>query len=232
MSYVLEALKKAQAQREQGAVPGIHSTQVPYVAVDGKPRSNPKPLLWSIAALLGVIAALLAWRSLSLGGQTGEGVPTASSVPAPRVAAPVVVAPPVAVSSSAAPALLPPPSPVPVSESLAKGEVQVPTATRKKLPPSRAEPKAEAKVEAKAKVPSNVPRIYAMSELPEDVRRALPTLVISGGSYSASPAQRLIIVNNQVFTESSQLAPGVVVEKIEPNAAVLSFRGYAYRVAY
>ena len=71
-----------------------------------------------------------------------------------------------------------------------------------------------------------------MSELPEGVRRELPNLVISGGSYSSNPAQRLIILNNQVFTEKSEPATGVVVERIEQNAVVLRFRDYSYRVRY
>jgi general secretion pathway protein B len=88
------------------------------------------------------------------------------------------------------------------------------------------------RVDTKADAKSKLPRVYALAELPEEVRSALPTLVISGGSYSTSPSQRLIIVNNQVFTESSQPAPGVVVERIEPTAVVLSFRGYSYRAGY
>ncbi|HNW03191.1 MAG TPA: general secretion pathway protein GspB, partial [Burkholderiaceae bacterium] len=63
-------------------------------------------------------------------------------------------------------------------------------------------------------------------------QRDLPKLTISGGTYSSNPAQRLLIVNNQVFLEGGQPAPGVTVEQIRQNAAVLSFKGYRYRVAY
>lgn len=225
MSYVLEALKKAQAQREQGGVPGIHSLQVPYVAVEGKARSNLKPVLWSIAVLLVAIVALLVWRQ--------------DATPAPAALAPappalVSVAPPAPVAPVVAPA--PTPEPTPVAESLAKGEVQLagPTpaeraAARKK---ERSQPKPPATAQTKSEPKAAEPRVYAVADLPEGVRRALPTLVISGGSYSTNPAQRLIIVNNQVFTEKSEPAPGVVVQSIEPSAAVLTYRGYAYRVGY
>ncbi len=103
-------------------------------------------------------------------------------------------------------------------------------------------PKAETKPAAKAAAPkadasaaetsSTETKIYAMADLPDDVQRDLPKLTISGGTYSSNPAQRLLIVNNQVFLEGSQPAPGVTVEQIRQNAAVLSFRGYRYRVAY
>jgi len=230
MSYVLEALKKAQAQREQGGVPGIHSLQVPYVAVEGKARSNLKPVLWAIAVLLVAIVALLVWRT------EGGNVPPAaqSSASMPPVAAAVV--PPGPVAPPPAPVVTP--EPTPVAESLSKGEVQLagPTpaerAAAKKKEKPQPKPKLPTTAQPKAEPKATAPRVYAVAELPEDVRRALPTLVISGGSYSTNPAQRLIIVNNQVFTEKSEPAPGVVVQSIEPSAAVLTYRGYSYRVAY
>jgi general secretion pathway protein B len=66
------------------------------------------------------------------------------------------------------------------------------------------------------------------SGLPPDA----PKVAISGGVYSPSPAQRMLIVNGQVFNEGSEVAPGVTVEKIEPRTAVLKFRGSRYTVAY
>ena len=220
MSYVLEALKKSQSQREQGAVPGIHSLQIPYQAMQDKPRATHKPLLWAIAVLLLVIAALLVWRM----GPPAPATPKPVSLPVPRVVQPA----PGPVATVAEP--VPAPAAAPVAQSLPAAEVQVPgshkedaTAAKKKERPSRKEA---------AKPPAVEARVYLVSELPEPIRRELPSLVISGGSYSSNPAQRLIIVNNQVFTEGSQPAAGVVVQRIEPSAAVLSFQGYWYRLGY
>jgi general secretion pathway protein B len=237
MSYVLEALKKAQAQREQGGIPGIHSLQVPYVAVEGKPRNNLKPVLWVITGLLVIILGLFAWR---MGGNLWmlqNRAAAVTQVPSTPEITPARAAAPAQISR-------------PVSETLSEGEVQVtglaasesvtPKRKEKAAPPTSKAPaavptpvpKPEPKPEPKVQSKDAVHKIYAVTELPEGVRRELPTLVISGGSYSSNPAQRLIIVNNQVFTESSQPAPGVVVERIEQNAAVLSFQGYSYRVGY
>jgi general secretion pathway protein B len=221
MSYVLEALKKAQAQREQGGVPGIHSLQVPYVAVEGKGRSSLKPVLWAIAGLLVVILGLLAWRMGDGLGAPQDPVSPAQlatgSVPPPPAAAPlnpVLVAP--ARTSE------------PVANSLPQGESPLASPAKAELPVTKRPEKALTNAQPK----DAGPKIYAVSELPDGVRRDLPTLVISGGSYSSNPAQRLIIVNNQVFTEKSEPATGLVVERIEQNAVVFSFRGYSYRVRY
>ena len=237
MSYVLEALKKAQAQREQGAVPGIHSLQVPYVAVEGKVRTNPKPVLWAIAGMLAVIVGLLVW---GMGGGLRAFAPqtpvTAAAPPEsqaaelalPAPAAPVAPIKPVAPIATVAPI---------APASMQASEQQNPRRKEKAVSP----PIAEAPKSAPSSVSGNLPKaqakdagpkVYDVADLPETVRRELPTLVISGGSYSSNPAQRLIIVNNQVFTEKSEPAPGVLVQRIEQNAAVLTFRGYSYRVGY
>ena len=59
-----------------------------------------------------------------------------------------------------------------------------------------------------------------------------PRLAISGGVYSQSPAQRMLIVNGQVFSEGSEIAPGVTVEQIQPRTAILKFRDARYTVTY
>lgn len=59
-----------------------------------------------------------------------------------------------------------------------------------------------------------------------------PKVAISGGVYSANVAQRMLIVNGQVFNEGSEIGAGVVLEEIRPKAAVLRFRGARYTVGY
>ncbi len=59
-----------------------------------------------------------------------------------------------------------------------------------------------------------------------------PKLVISGGVYSTNPAQRMLIVNGQVFNEGSEVGAGVVLEEIRAKTAVLRFRGAPYTVSF
>ncbi len=207
MSYVLEALKKAQAQREQGGVPGIHSLQVPYVAVEGKRRSNLKPVLWAIAGLLVVILGLLAWRM-------GDGLGASQDSVNPVQVATGSVTPPPAAAPLNPVLAAPAPASEPVANSLPQGESPLAGPAKADVTAAKRAEKAQANVQANAQPKDAGPKIYAVSELPEGVRRDLPTLVISGGSYSSNPAQRLIIVNNQVFTEKGEPATGVVVADV------------------
>lgn len=59
-----------------------------------------------------------------------------------------------------------------------------------------------------------------------------PTLVISGGTYSADPAKRAVIVNGQVFREGADLGSGVVLQQIKPDGVMLGYRGSHYPVRY
>ena len=67
-----------------------------------------------------------------------------------------------------------------------------------------------------------------MVGLPPDA----PKLIITGGVYSTNPAQRMLIVNGQVVNQGADLGSGVTLEEIKPKAAVLTFRGARYSVAY
>lgn len=75
-------------------------------------------------------------------------------------------------------------------------------------------------------------RLPTLAELPPDVQRELPKLTITGGVYSENPAQRMLVINGQVFNEGGEPAPGVVLVQIRPRAAVLKFRTTRYTVAY
>ena len=59
-----------------------------------------------------------------------------------------------------------------------------------------------------------------------------PQLIISGGVYSADPAQRRLIVNGQVVKEGADLGSGVVLQQITEGGVVLAFRGAQYRLMY
>ena len=99
------------------------------------------------------------------------------------------------------------------------------------LPPP---PKAPLPVVAKPATPvastaTDVPRL---DELPPDLQRQIPKLTINGAVYSETPANRLLLVNNQVLTQGSLAAPEVTLEQIEPKSAVFSFRGTRFRLAH
>jgi len=75
-------------------------------------------------------------------------------------------------------------------------------------------------------------RIYTPSELPANIQRDLPKLVIGGAMYSETPANRMLIINSQVFHEGDKLTSDLVLQEIRLKSAVLKYKGYRYGVSY
>ena len=75
-------------------------------------------------------------------------------------------------------------------------------------------------------------RVWSVDELPDDVRRQLPNLMVNGSKYSETPASRILIIGGQVFHEGDRLTPELTLEQIQLNEAVLRFRGYRYALKF
>ncbi|HEY0856566.1 MAG TPA: general secretion pathway protein GspB, partial [Albitalea sp.] len=75
-------------------------------------------------------------------------------------------------------------------------------------------------------------RIYALNELPPDVRRELPTLNVGGSIYSDNAASRFLIINGQIFHENDKVTPNLTLEQIKLKAAVLKYKGYRYTIGF
>ncbi len=69
-----------------------------------------------------------------------------------------------------------------------------------------------------------------LADLPEARRRELPPLAVSGAVQSPDPAARMLIVDGQVLREGDAAAPGLVLERITPRAAVFSLRGQRFEI--
>lgn len=74
--------------------------------------------------------------------------------------------------------------------------------------------------------------IPAARDLPEPIQRILPTVAMSGYMYSKNPADRLVLIDKALRREGDEVAPGLILERLQPKGAVFTFRGYRYRVPY
>lgn len=251
MSYILDALRKADAQRQRTRLPGLHA-QATAAPVDAAPapwwRS---PIGWVLVAALVVLAVVLAWPASPppvavpvAAAPSSTGIaPVERPVQAPP--APLASATPVAPAPAAAIQPAPPPAPqVVMPQGPAAPARHAPVHAFRSTPdrvdaspaPEPSAPAPGAAVTARppssrtttAAAPAAVPAPAEASTAPPGA----PKLAITGGVYSANAAQRLLIVGGQVFNEGSEVAPGVVLEQVRPNQALLSFRGQRYTVRY
>lgn len=235
MSYILEALKKAQAERQLGNAPTIHAPPPSYASADT--RSSRKPVIIGIAAgaLVVALGALFLLRQPAPAPAVQvASAPVSAPVPAPvsAPAAPVVAALPAApepaapakpeapVKPKAPPVSAKPPAPAPKPAPRAEPVEALPEPARPVL------------VAAAPAAPSAEDHIGPLQSLPESVQREIPKVSFGGYIYSPNPAERLLLVDKMLRREGEEVAPGLVLERLLPKAAIMNYRGSRYRVAY
>ena len=222
MSYILDALKRADAERQHGTVPSLHTRQVTTPALQN--TSGAQNRRWLTAGAVLILAAAAAvggwfWRAPSndaprqADAQIALTSPVASPPPLPALAAPTLLPAPVPAPVTAAPvAPKPKPEPAPKPETPPRR-----IAAPKPTPPPPAAASAD---------------LPLLSELPENIRRQIPAMAINGVVYSDNPGQRVLLVNQQVLTQGSQAVPDVKLEEIRPHSSVFSFQGTRFRLAH
>jgi general secretion pathway protein B len=222
MSYILEALRRADAERERGEIPTLRAQADPLAQHAAEPTLATQPWVWIVAG--GAIGVLVPFVSYLL----MKGTPrTEGRVPE----TPVVITRPQALTS-------PPPAPMPAESVVAPAATaaipfkapgsakQVHKQSRQKSAASVPAPRAEG---AGAAAPES--RAPALSELPDEVRRALPSLAVSGNMYSDKPENRMVIINGQLLRENDALTPELTLAEIRRKSVVLRYRGQRFEVS-
>ncbi|MDT7834555.1 general secretion pathway protein GspB [Aquabacterium sp. OR-4] len=225
MSYILDALRRADAERQRGSVPGLNTPAVPLatgaaLASGGRRRG----LAMALAAALGV--AVLLGLGLGLGQLWWRSAHAPASVGTPAVAAAVA---PAAGSTAVTPGDPPAPAaPMPsIAPALAAAPVPPPVVLVMPAPTPPTPPVPAMPAEA----PPASARLPTLAELPEALRRQVPPLALGGGMYSEQASQRLVIVNGQVAHEGSEVAPGVRLLQIRPKSVVFGVGGQRFEAA-
>ena len=245
MSYILDALKRADADRERdtAAVPDLHAQADAARGVLAAARPSHGWLMTLGLAAAGIALAVLAWRwldaspadaapPLPVAQAPAQGQALAPSTPALAPAATIIpAAPPLDASVPlVAPAIAPEPAPIP---SLASKPALPPRQPAAAATPAvvAAAPAAAGRPSAPASAAAES-RIYSMAELSPDIRSGLPALTVGGSVYSPKAASRIVILNGQVFREGDKPVDGLIVERIGLKSTVLAFRGTRFELKH
>jgi general secretion pathway protein B len=247
MSYILDALRKSDQQRQRGAAPTLLAGQTAAAA----PRQP--AFLW-----FGLLAAVLVGAGVGIGWlrpwQPEQATPVANVAAAKPSEASVRQSVPVrseiapAQLQSAEPAAQTTPAPVSV-RATAPAPVQMPAPARVK-PQSPASAGSEARgkpqdavaaVSAKAEaMPERPPgiatadstpaqNIISLAELPLALQQELPAMTISVHAYSGNPSDRLVGINSRVLREGDYVVPGLKLEQITLEGMIFGYKGYSFR---
>ena len=221
MSYILDALKKAEQEREIGRVPGIVSGHEQV----GRRSVNRWLWLVGVLAVNAIVLAIVLWPQSDTSAIAPVAAVVAPPAPEPtkqRSRAPVITVVQPVVEAK-------PVRPAPARESK-------PPAALRPLPPL-AEPLQATSVEVPVARATAVAALSPNNNLPvwPQVSSQLFQQINSGlhldvHVYSELPDQRFVLINMQKYNEGEQLQEGPVVDEITPEDVILSFRGQRFRV--
>jgi general secretion pathway protein B len=219
MSYILEALKKAQAERQLGSSPTLHAPTLQTAEQRPAARFS-MPLLAAVVGMAAVIGVLLVlvWRP---SGQVAATTPVAT---APTVTPPAPQSQPAQASPVQT---APTPLPAPVAD-LPQSVANLARATS----PSAAPAAAAVAAPAAAKPAVSEEPVVNLRELPEPIQRSIPPVTVGGYIYSKNSADSLLLVGKVLRREGEEVAPGLILEKLQPKEAIFNYKGYRYRVPY
>lgn len=206
MSYILEALKKADQERSRGEIPDIRASHL--VQEKGE---RYRRLAMALVVLVLCVQGLLLFLYLRTKSPPAV-APQALEAPA----TPLVTAP-VAVPSVPAP----PPDPA-RSASI----VLEPPAVAVTEMPAPAAPAAPVR-QAIADVPEL--SIDTWQQGSAAVQQFGASLSLDVHVYAEQPAQRFVLINMTRYREGDRLQEGAVLERITPQGMVLSYRGEIFR---
>lgn len=232
MSYILDALKKSEKERQRGTVPDLLTVQEDMLQLP------PKRFPWRYVVLAVIVAAAgVAARML---------LPLANQVPAaPAVIQQPVVEPPALPQRDLS---VLPPAPLTEQRAAAK-RLPVPEDNKEMdivrpegLPGRPLSVKAHAPVpqdsekpavSARQEVlpPADPEKIYRVKELPAALQKTLPPLSLSAFMYSSNPELRMVRINSQMMREGQELTAGVRLQEITADGVILTSQGYRFFVA-
>jgi general secretion pathway protein B len=212
MSYILEALRKSEQERQATSARGVGMLLPPTATY--RPVQRRGLILGVVLAMLAVLAGLW-WLS-----------PAAPAKPSALAASPAVAAP--ATPPPAAPAqvaVAPPVTPPPAAPAPLAVAPTASTPTAVLAPPVRSVAPAPAK---KTPAPSaNPPAAAAPLADSAETGKGLPAIRISG--FIDDEQGKLAIINDKLVREGEEVAPGLRLEEIVDDKAVFSFKGQRFR---
>lgn len=226
MSYILEALKKSERERQLGAVPR------PEAAVAATRADSRSRWPWLLSAVLLLNAGILLWLVLR---------PAAPPVASATSAAPVA-ATPAGVEQNAAPT----PAPAEPPEEEAVAQRPQPEPRPEPAPKSASEPEPAPAAVATAPARGSVqwmqqpegaePAAPAASRAPHwdelgaSEKNGLNRPDLDVHVYAETPAQRFVLIGLKRYREGERLDSGGRLAAITPEGVIIEARGIRYRV--
>jgi len=234
MSYILEALRKSEQERQRSNPPSIHANHA--IGSDASLHASPVWIKWlGIVVLVGgAIAGVILWPKAHLLIQPKTAVHTlehadtqqqrAISRPAqPSNQSPAVHAPAEPSDQARSGNLVSHPGKITLS--IGDEQQQAKAVEQVHVSPTIIKPRQNSPAEAANQDIQGIP------QLPESTQQALPAINIAGHIYAEAPASRMVMINGRITHEGDAIASGLTLEAITPDGIILMFRGTRFHMS-
>lgn len=204
MSYILEALKKSQQERD--AITAEHPPVfIPAASISNSSKSGAQVFALLVGILLLAIIVFLAVRNTAITPFTAPVIATEKTVHTKVVK--TEIEPPVMLERAISPREI-----VEVSSSASA--------------PIPVQPVQQESLESKTSVKVEERRLPALASL-----RKIPALVINSHIYSSIPSKRSVTINNRSQREGDYLSSDVLIKEITTQGIVIEVDGWPLNIS-
>ena len=222
MSYILDALRKSEQERQRGRVPDLNSYQ--DVPVPAESRRNIWPWIAGLAVVVNLTVMLVIWapwraQPVKVSAVATPGITVPGSATGP--VQPMPVPSPQPEVANATPSQ-PPAAKKPDPESVPTTVVD---ATRKPLAkPLVIRPEADmaSSTAEQEPPPPQVAYMPQLDELPPAERKDVPDMTFSSHMYSSIPRFRSVIINGKRLKEGDYFTPKIQLREITDTGVIMS----------
>ena len=220
MSYILDALKKSDQERQQGASPNLNS-------IHGSPTTATKlstfqqhRVIWLIFGgtilflfCLGIFFFLYQ-QHLTVSRLLEETEPSRLTAKLPKRQATTTLA-----QSS---------DQVGEGEGISSPQVIIKEKQNvlRSVVVNNPPPYPEGRFEKESSITS----VPLLQDLPAPLQAEIPSLEFAGHTYSEEPYQRMIIINGRILREGDMIAPNTYLTEITWEGVTIAFNGTRFRV--
>jgi len=214
MSYILEALKKSERERDTETIPTIS-------AYDITPTEQSKRALYLLGGLVAfltlALVSVIYWKV----SHPAEGVSSTATphLTPPILTAPTLTAPILTIPTLTPPALTNPAVPVP---RISAPITTTPLSAIPRVPENKTTPNASPFSQTIR------PAVESLFDMPAQFQRQIPALNYASHWYAKEPRSRNVIINNRSLKEGDWINASIQIVEISRHQVTLTSQQQAF----